>query len=58
MNIRPLGAEWFHADGRTDSTELIVAFRNFANLPLNEQRCIAFSLFAFRHVQWPHPTQL
>jgi len=50
MNIRPLGAEWFHADGRTDTTELIVAFRNFANLPPNEQRCIAFTLFAFRHV--------
>jgi len=26
-------AELFHADGRTDITKLIVAFRNFANSP-------------------------
>jgi hypothetical protein len=33
IKIRPVGAESFHADGRTDMTELIVAFRNFANEP-------------------------
>ena len=26
MKIRPVGAESFHADGRTDMTKLIVAF--------------------------------
>jgi hypothetical protein len=35
--IRPVGAESFHADGRTDGrrdvTKLIVAFRNFENAP-------------------------
>jgi hypothetical protein len=31
IKIRPVGAELFHADGRTDMTKLIVAFRNFAN---------------------------
>ena len=35
MKVRPVGAELFHADrrtnGRTDMTKLIVAFRNFAN---------------------------
>jgi len=36
MKIRLVGAELFHADGRTDgqttdTTKLIVAFRNFAN---------------------------
>jgi len=31
MKIRPVGAELFHADGRTDMTNLIVAFPNFAN---------------------------
>jgi hypothetical protein len=35
MNIRPVGAEVFHADGRTDRqtdmTKLIAAFHNFAN---------------------------
>ena len=31
MKIFPVEAELFHADGRTDMTKLIVAFRNFAN---------------------------
>ena len=35
MTIRPVGAELFHADGRTHVTKLIVAFRNFANAPKN-----------------------
>ena len=29
--IRPVGAELFQTDRRTDMTKLIVAFRNFAN---------------------------
>jgi hypothetical protein len=33
MKIRPVGAEVFHADGQTDMAKIIVAFRNFANLP-------------------------
>jgi hypothetical protein len=33
VKIRPVGAELVHADGRTDTTKLIVAFRNFANAP-------------------------
>jgi len=35
MKIRPVGAELFHVDGRTDRqtqmTTLIVTFHNFAN---------------------------
>jgi hypothetical protein len=31
-----VGAELFHADGRTDMTKLIVAFRNFAKAPKEE----------------------
>jgi len=31
MKIRPVGSESSHADGQTDVTKLIVAFRNFAN---------------------------
>ena len=31
MKIRPIGADFFHADGWTDMTKLIVAFRDFAN---------------------------
>jgi len=33
MKIRPVGAELFHADGRTDMTKLIVASRNFTIAP-------------------------
>jgi hypothetical protein len=33
IKIRPAVAEQFHEDERTDMTELIVAFRNFANTP-------------------------
>ena len=40
MKILPVGAELFHDDGRTggrtDMTKLIVAFRNFANAPKND----------------------
>jgi hypothetical protein len=39
MKMRPVRAELLHADGRTDGrtdlTELIVALRNFANVPKN-----------------------
>jgi hypothetical protein len=35
MNIHPVGAELFQTDRQTDITELIVAFRNFANAPKN-----------------------
>jgi len=35
MKIRLVGVEFFHADGRTDMTKLIVAFRKFANAPKN-----------------------
>jgi hypothetical protein len=34
MKIRPV-VTVFHADGRTDMTQLIAAFRNFANTPKN-----------------------
>ena len=33
MKIHPVGAELFHVDRRKDMTKLIVAFRNFANVP-------------------------
>ena len=36
MTIRLMGAELFHADGRTDTTKLGVAFRNFGNTPKND----------------------
>jgi hypothetical protein len=33
MKIRPVGAGLFHADGQADTTKLVVAFRNFVNVP-------------------------
>ena len=36
--MRPVGAEMFHAGGRTDMTQLTVAFCNFANAPKNKYR--------------------
>jgi hypothetical protein len=33
LKIRPVGAELFHTDSRTDTTKLVVVFRNFANVP-------------------------
>jgi hypothetical protein len=33
MKIRQMGAELFRADGRTEMTKVIVAFRNSANAP-------------------------
>ena len=39
MKIHPVGAELFHADRRTDITKVIMAFRNIANAPKeNETR--------------------
>jgi len=39
MKILPVGTELFNADrqtdGETDLTKLPVAFRNFANMPVN-----------------------
>jgi len=39
MKIRPVSAEYFHADGRMDRqedmTKLIVPYRNFASGPKN-----------------------
>jgi len=32
---RPVGAELFHADRRTDMMKLIVAFRKITNAPKN-----------------------
>ena len=34
MKLRPVEADLFHADGQTDMTKLIVALRNFANVPI------------------------
>ena len=35
MQIRPVGAEFLHLDGRTHMTKLIVTWRNFAKVSRN-----------------------
>jgi hypothetical protein len=53
MKIRTLGAELFHVDGgtdrRTDTTNIIVEYRNFANAPKNARFsiCIQFHQLRF-----------
>ena len=48
MKFRPVGAELFQADGRTDMTKLTVVFHNFANAPN-----ITVSISSY--VTWPFP---
>ena len=38
MKIRPMEAELFHVDGRTDMTKLPVVLRNFAKMLKNKRR--------------------
>jgi len=35
MKIHPVEAGFFHASKQTDMTKLMVAFRNFSNVPKN-----------------------
>jgi hypothetical protein len=42
IKIRSVGAEEFHANGQTDTTKLIAAFRNFAKAPKNARFVFAF----------------
>ena len=37
MKTRPVGDEVLYADRQTDTTQLIVAFRNFANAPKSDR---------------------
>ena len=43
MKIRPVGAQLFHADGRTDITKSIVPFRNSAKSLKNEGGLVIIS---------------
>ena len=56
-----VGAELLHADGRTDMTNLIIAFRNFANAPKNSTLCLHSTEMCFVRIleqtdeSKPHP---
>jgi len=43
MEIRQLGDELFHVDGRTGKTNLTVAFINFANAIINDMTNVDIS---------------
>ena len=51
MKIRPVGAQLFHVDGRTDMY-VVLAFRNFANASRNQVHpvsyVISFLMFIFK----------
>jgi len=51
MKIHTVEAELFQANGRTDMTKMMVAFRNFANEP----KTAALSDITIRKTQ-PQPT--
>ena len=43
VKIRPVGAELFHAERRTDrNDEVIVSFHNFTNAPKTEKDLIGY----------------
>jgi hypothetical protein len=42
MKICPVGAELFLADGQTDTSKLVTAFRNFANAPKNPYKHVLY----------------
>ena len=48
MKIRPVGADLFHADRRTDLAKLMVAFRNFCERALKERK--------YHHATWLQDT--
>jgi len=51
MKIRPVGAELFHADGQTDMTKLIVAFRGFSNAPKKSCESMKWNLLLHKGVK-------
>jgi len=45
MEIRPVAAQLFDADGQTDTMEPTVAVRNFANSPNRPRTFCTYSVF-------------
>jgi len=51
MKIRVVEDELLHADGQTDVTKLMVAFRIFATIPNKSPTLWSNSLAAYRRLQ-------
>jgi hypothetical protein len=56
MKIYPVGAELFHAEGRTDTMKLKVAFCNFAKAPMCGIQILGSVINPFRSYIGPRPT--
>jgi len=50
MKISPVRVDLFHAGRRTHMTDLIVAFRNFANAPKNGKHCSKLGVAVQSHI--------
>ena len=50
VKIRPVKAEFYHGDGRTGMTKLIVTSRSFANAPKNKLKLLHEIIYAHRHI--------
>jgi hypothetical protein len=48
MKISPRGAELVHADGQIGTTKLLLAFRNFSNVPKYSTYFFTIARYTFR----------
>jgi hypothetical protein len=46
MKTRPVGAKFFHVDGHTDMTKLIVALHNFLSVPKKGEKIVILFIYA------------
>jgi hypothetical protein len=53
VHIRPVGAELFHADGRTDITKLTGAFGNLAKASKNKATVVIGHNTASQDIRFP-----
>jgi hypothetical protein len=54
INVRSVGGELFHADGRTEMTKLVVDIRNFVNVPNKGHQRNKYKTFLWQSLpQWP-----
>ena len=53
MKIRPLGTKFFHADTRTDMTNLKVAFRNYATAPNKNESLLPIPVWEYINLRYP-----
>jgi hypothetical protein len=63
LKVCPVSAKFSHADGRTDSTKIIVALRNFAKaisflLKFGKKVAPQFTNRKFRHFQETNPASI